>query len=165
MFIFHGNTDVVENPEIRESEYFLDFGTGFYTTTSYEQAKRWAQIKMRRLNKDIGYVARYEFDFESAKQVANIIKFDNADMAWLRFVVGNRKGEPLTGNADMHIGPVADDNVYRSIRLFETGVLDADETVKRLKTELLHDQWTFHTNLMLSFLKFLDYTEIRKEVQ
>ena len=65
----------------------------------------------------------------------------------------------------MHIGPVADDNVYRSIRLFETGVLDADETVKRLKTELLHDQWTFHTNLMLSFLKFLDYTEIRKEVQ
>ena len=28
---------------------------------------------------------------------------------------------------DMHIGPVADDNVYRSIRLFETGVLNAEE--------------------------------------
>ena len=68
-------------------------------------------------------------------------------------------------NTDMHIGPVADDNVYRSIRLFETGVLDADETVKRLKTELLHDQWTFHTDLMLSFLKFLDYTEVHEEVQ
>jgi hypothetical protein len=65
----------------------------------------------------------------------------------------------------MHIGPVADDNVYRSIRLFETGVLDADETVKRLKTELLHDQWTFHTELMLSFLKFIGYTEVHREGQ
>lgn len=29
----------------------------------------------------------------------------------------------------------------------ETGVLDAEETVKRLKTEVLQDQWTFHTEL------------------
>ena len=113
MIVFHGSTDLVESPEIRESEYYLDFGTGFYTTTSYE----------------VGYVARYEFDFEAAKQATNILKFDCADMAWLQFVVGNRRGEPLTGNTDMHIGPVADDNVYRSIRLFETGVLDAEETV------------------------------------
>ena len=48
MIVFHGSTDLVESPEIRESEYYLDFGTGFYTTTSYEQAERWAQIKMRR---------------------------------------------------------------------------------------------------------------------
>ena len=55
-------------------------------------------------------------------------------MAWLQFVVRNRRGETLGNTFDMHIGPVADDNVYRSIRLFETGVLDADETVNRLKT-------------------------------
>ena len=28
----------------------------------------------------------------------------------------------------------------------------ADETVKRLKTEALQDQWTFHTEDMLSFI-------------
>lgn len=64
---------------------------------------------------------------------------------------------------DMHIGPVADDNVYRSIRLFETGVLDAGETVKRLKTEVLQDQWTFHTEKILSFVHFIDSKEIRAE--
>ena len=32
MIVFHGSTDLVESPEIRESEYYLDFGTGFYTT-------------------------------------------------------------------------------------------------------------------------------------
>jgi len=62
MIVFHGSTDLVENPKIRESEYYLDFGIGFYTTTSYEQAERWAQIKMRRLDKNVGFVAKYECD-------------------------------------------------------------------------------------------------------
>ena len=65
--------------------------------------------------------------------------------------------------ADIHIGPVADDNVYRSIRLFETGVLDAEETVKRLKTEVLQDQWAFHTEKLLAFVKFIESKEIREE--
>ena len=84
-------------------------------------------------------------------------------MAWLQFVVRNRRGETLGNTFDMHIGPVADDNVYRSIRLFETGVLDADAPVKRLKTEVLQDQWTFHTKKILSFVHFIDSKEIRAE--
>ncbi len=163
MIIYHGSTELVDKPEIRVSDTYLDFGTGFYTTTSYEQAERWAHIKMRRLNKSIGYVSIYEFDFDAAMSETAVQRFDHADMAWLAFVVGNRKGGSLTGGFDMHIGPVADDNIYRSIRLFETGVLDAEETVKRLKTELLHDQWTFHTNKMLSFLKFIDSKEVHEE--
>ena len=84
-------------------------------------------------------------------------------MDWLRFVTDCRKGVPPTDSADMRIGPVADDNVYRSIRLFETGVLDADETIKRLKTEVLQDQWTFHTPTALSLLRFIRFEEIYKE--
>ena len=79
MILFHGSTDLVEQPEIRESENFLDFGTGFYTTTSYEQAERWARIKMRRNNADVGYVSIYEFDFEKAQKELNIKHFENAD--------------------------------------------------------------------------------------
>ena len=163
MIIYHGSTELVQSPEIRVSDTYLDFGTGFYTTTSYEQAERWARIKMRRQNKDIGYVSIYEFDFDSAQQHTTINRFENADMKWLEFVVRNRRGDNPKRIVDMDIGPVADDNVYRSIRLFETGVLDAEEAVKRLKTELLHDQWTFHTVKMLSFLKFVDYKELKRE--
>lgn len=165
MIIYHGSTELVEKPEIRETETFLDFGAGFYTTTSFEQAERWAHIKMRRQKRAVGYVSIYEFDFDAALLETKIERFDNADMLWLQFVVANRKGELPSAGVDMHIGPVADDNVYRSIRLFETGVLDAEETVKRLKTELLHDQWTFHTGKMLSFLKFIEAKEIHEEVQ
>lgn len=163
MILYHGSTVIVEKPEIRKGEFCLDFGIGFYTTTSLAQAERWAQIKMRRENKDLGYVSVYEFDLGTAQKSTLITRFENADLSWLNFVVNNRKGQSSNDHSDMHIGPVADDNVYRSIRLFETGVLDADETVKRLKTEMLQDQWTFHTDTILQFLKFTSSVEVIRE--
>lgn len=162
MIIYHGSIQLVDKPEIRTGDTFLDFGVGFYTTTSYEQAERWAHIKMRREKSVVGYVSAYEFDFEAAKTETVIKRYDIADMEWLMFVVGNRKGEAPAEAADMHIGPVADDNVYQSIRFFETGIYDAEETVKRLKTEVLHDQWTFHTDKILSYCRFIKATEIRE---
>ena len=161
MKLYHGSTALVKQPEIRTGTTFLDFGAGFYTTTSYEQAERWARIKMRRESAAIGYVASYNFDFDAASGEIAIQTFSSADMEWLQFVVKNRRGLPFEVPADMHIGPVADDNVYQSIRFFETGVFSAEETVKRLKTEVLHDQWTFHTAKALSYCHFEDYKEVR----
>lgn len=161
MILYHGSTDIVNKPEIRKGEVFLDFGAGFYTTTSYEQAERWARIKMRRKNIDIGYVSVYEFNLEKAEKELTIKRFDNADEEWLMFVVNNRKGENVCDNVDMHVGPVADDNVYQSIRLFETGAYDAEYTVKKLKTEVLHDQWTLHTSKILEYLMFIESKEIK----
>lgn len=75
MIIYHGSTVYVEKPEIIVGENFLDFGVGFYTTTSYQQAERWARTKMRRENKDLGYVSIYEFDYEKAKKKRKYINF------------------------------------------------------------------------------------------
>lgn len=161
MILYHGSTELVDVPEIRKGDVYLDFGVGFYTTTSYEQAERWAKIKMRRNNMNTGYVSVYEFDLEKAEQELCIRRFDVADEAWLNFVVNNRKGEVINGDADMHIGPVADDNVYQSIRLFETGAYDAEYTVKKLKTEVLHDQWTLHTDEILKYLTFVEAKDVK----
>lgn len=92
---------------------------------------------------------------------AAIKRFDSADYEWLMFVINNRKGAGADTETNLHIGPVADDNVYQSIRLFETGAYDAEYTVKRLKTEILHDQWTFHTEKILSYCKFVEAKEIK----
>ena len=161
MILYHGSTDIVDKPEIRSSDAFLDFGIGFYMTASFEQAERWARIKMRRKNSDLGYVSIYEFDIEKAKNDIIIKQFDKADEEWLSFVVENRKGIFSDSASDMHIGPVADDNVYKSIRLFETGAYNAEETVKRLKTEVLHDQWTLHSDKALKYLTFIEVKEIK----
>ena len=41
--VYHGSVEEVRNPEIRQSNRSLDYGSGFYTTTSYEQAKKWVE--------------------------------------------------------------------------------------------------------------------------
>lgn len=87
--------------------------------------------------------------------------FEGATEEWLMFVVNNRKGERTDNLADIHVGPVADDNVYQSIRLFETGAYDTEYIVKKLKTEVLHDQWTLHTAEVLQHLTFIEAKEIR----
>lgn len=161
MILYHGSVDLVDKPEIRRGDVYLDFGVGFYTTTSYDQAERWARIKMRRHNAAVGFVSVYEFDMDTASKELFVDRFDTADEKWLAFVVNNRRGEPVEDVKDMHIGPVADDNVYQSIRLFETGAYDAEYTVKKLKTEVLQDQWTLHTDKALSYLKFVEAKEIR----
>ena len=162
MILYHGSVVPVEKPRILEGFRLLDFGQGFYTTRSYEQAERWARTKMKREGKDVGYVSVYEFDDAAAKELLQIREFAQADAQWLRFVVNNRRGTQELPQADIVIGPVADDNVYASIRLFETNVLDEDETIKRLKTETLHDQITFHTDVALAFCKLVEVREIRE---
>ena len=163
MVLYHGSVYLVEKPEIRLGNTFLDFGVGFYTTTSFAQAERWARIKMRRENLPSGYVSIYTFDEMAAQDNICIKRFSSANLEWLLFVAENRRGATAAETVDMHIGPVADDNVYRTIRYFETGVYDAEETVKRLKTEVLHDQVTFHTEKALGFCMYTGCLEIRSE--
>ena len=41
MKLYHGSLEIVEHPRIIEPNRTLDYGRGFYTTTSYEQAEQW----------------------------------------------------------------------------------------------------------------------------
>jgi len=50
--------------------------------------------------------------------------------------------------------------VYATVKLFETGVLDREETIKRLKVETLYDQTLFHTTKSLDFCKYADVQQI-----
>lgn len=45
--LFHGGTEIIRQPEIREPNRTLDFGRGFYLTTSPEQAERWVRSRLR----------------------------------------------------------------------------------------------------------------------
>ncbi len=121
---------------------------------------RWVRIKMRRAGKNISFVSQYDFDYERALDAVSIHTFHQADREWLDFVVSNRKGKTFPDDIDIYIGPAADDTIYSSIQLYETGVLDAEETIKRLKVGKLFDQITFHTETALAFCQFVKATEL-----
>ncbi len=158
MKLYHGSLVIVDSPEIRKSERLLDFGYGFYTTTSLEQAGEWSRKLRVRKNVDRSFIAEYEFDLEEANKALKIMKFEGASVEWLQFVCDNRSGR-CNENYDIVIGPVADDSVYEVVRLYELGMYDIDETVKRLKVEELFDQILFHTDRALKFLKYVGYRE------
>ena len=158
MKVYHGSLVVVEKPEIRVSDRYLDFGYGFYTTMNEEQAIKWAEKQKNRKGTNIGYVSVYDFDIEKAESELKMIRFEKADKEWLDFVFANRKGQ-CQEQYDIVIGPVADDSVYEVVRFYEIGVYDLEETLKRLKIEELYNQVLFHTEKSLTYLKFVGMEE------
>jgi hypothetical protein len=158
MKVYHGSLVVVEKPEIRVGDRYLDFGYGFYTTMNEEQAIKWTEKQKNRKGINIGYVSMYDFDIEKAEAELKIIRFDKADKEWLDFVSVNRKGQ-CQETYDIVVGPVADDGVYEVVRFYEIGVYDLEETLKRLKVEELYNQVLFHTEKSLTYLRFIGTEE------
>lgn len=115
MRLYHGSIMAVRKPAISRGRSKTDFGKGFYTTTSREQAEKWAQIKKNREgnNENIrAIVSVYEFDETLLNSVRyHTMHFDGATVEWLDFVAGNRKGE-ITHDYDIIMGPVANDKLF-----------------------------------------------------
>jgi hypothetical protein len=81
----------------------------------------------------------------------------------LDFITANRRGKDIGDEYDIVIGPVADDNVYSTVKLFETGILNKEEAIRRLKVVELFDQILFHTNQALEFCLFSNYKDLGGE--
>ena len=162
MICYHGSDTIVDVPRILEKKRPLDFGGGFYVTTSKTQAERWAIKVSYRNNTTHRCVNRYEFDLKRAELELNVIRFEVADEKWLNFICDNRSGK-TTGNYDIVIGPVADDRVYRVVVEYENGDVDKETALKKLKTESLCDQILFHTEKALKYLKYVDTEVLENE--
>lgn len=154
MKLYHGSLVVVDEPKILDSNRTLDFGKGFYTTTSYDQAFKWVKRKLDNTH-SVGFVSVYELDPMLLKDL-KVMHFDAPNDEWLDFVMSNRTKRDFIHDYDIIIGPVANDRVYAAFALFESGVLDKAELIKTLKTYKLVDQVLFHTEKALALLSFIE---------
>ncbi len=89
MIVYHSSTLSVEYPDISFSRNFLDFGKGFYLTSIYDQAVKYAQQFKRR--KKQAWLSTYELVFNPADW--KILKFDSYNREWLQFVSKCRAGQ------------------------------------------------------------------------
>jgi hypothetical protein len=158
MELYHGGKETVEQPRIIVPGDFrtTDFGHGFYTTSQYEQAKKWVLIKRSRGQTDGGFVSVFEVpdDLLHNPRLKRLV-FHSADKSWLEFVLNNRTHVDFIHDFDLAAGPVANDRVYVALSLFEEGLLDFDETIRRLKSYQLVNQILFHTKKSLGELTFV----------
>ena len=152
MKLYHGSNLVVNSPRILTNLRALDFGAGFYLTSSKEQARKWAKAVARRRGEGDSTVNIYELE-ESFRSRLNILEFSTANAEWLDFVVQNRK-EKRVSSYDLVIGPVANDSTLPVIDDYMDGKYDKEEAVKRLLPQKLTDQYAFLTEKAISFLTF-----------
>lgn len=156
MKLFHGSIEIVSSPEIRIPSRTLDYGNGFYTTTSHQQAEDWVRRRMSERKASCGYINVYEFDRDIALKDLNCLVFETPTTEWVDFVMNNRTQRNYTHNYDIVYGPVANDRVYAAFALFEGGFLDKENLIAELKTYKLVDQYLFHTEKALQALKYID---------
>lgn len=154
MKLYHGSTVEVRKPSLRPGRANADFGKGFYTTSNPEQADRWAHIKQEREEAPRAIVSVYDFDETLLENPdLNIRHFTGADEAWLYFVTDCRKSRGH--DFDLVLGPVANDKVFTTVNLFESGVLSAEAAILQLKAYKTYDQLSFHTAKAIGALRFV----------
>ena len=159
MRLYHGSNVAVPRPEVLNSDRKLDFGVGFYLTSSLEQAERWARLVVDRRGGGRLVVTVYEID-EAQLSTLRVRRFEKANRQWLNFVVANRESQIEDQKWDVVIGPVANDRTMPVIRLFMAKVYTAAETLRRLLPQNLHDQYTFKTVEALQRLQFKECVEL-----
>ena len=158
MTLYHGSLEIVEKPQILQANRPLDFGTGFYTTTSLQQARRWVKLRMEQSQASVGFINIYEY---TPKSDLRTRLFRSANEAWVDFVHANRTIQDYNHDYNIVTGPVANDNVYLSFNLYESGIITKRELIRRLKTYKLVDQLLFHTERSLDTLEYVGNKEVR----
>lgn len=158
MKLYHGSLEIVEHPRIIEPNRTLDYGRGFYTTTSYEQAEQWVR-RRRSPEHTIGYVNVYELPEVLPTSISQL-KFDKPTEVWVDFVMKNRTQRDFNHDYDIVYGPVANDRVYAAFALYESDLLSKEGLIHELKAYKLVDQFLFHTEKSLEYLNFIGAKEI-----
>lgn len=162
MKLYHGSTVTVKKPNIQRGRKTTDFGKGFYTTSDFEQAKKWAILKQNREQSKKAVVSVYEVPDNISDMELSVLRFNGATKEWLEFVVDNRRGKG-NNTYDLIMGPVANDQLYATIRLYEQGVITANAAIEMLKTHRLFDQLSFHTADVIPLLKFTEAIEVQAQ--
>lgn len=174
MTLYHGSYVAVPEIDLGKCNRGLDFGRGFYTTTSYEQALSFVAMSVKRNIKagripadygvDNGRISAYKLYLDPDLKVKI---FTDADIEWLHYVAANRKKQlfpellsQLSG-FDIICGKIADDDTARVLASYVNGVYGIPGTketdgfvIRSLLPDRLKDQICFKTEQAVSFLKF-----------
>ena len=150
MIVYHGSSEIVKKPDVFHSYRALDFGKGFYVTTNYEQAQRWARRKADLYHKDKAYVNIYEMAEDNT--LLKVKTFPEDLFEWIDFVCRCRDGKTDYQTYDIIKGKVANDKVFRVVDLYRTGIWDKERAIHEIKVYPGYDQIAFISQIAIDKL-------------
>ena len=160
--VYHGGTEIIENPKVDYGRTNLDFGPGFYMTDLSLQAKDWARIMGEERDKD-PIINIYHLRQKDLLSTCKYKIFNSYDEEWLDFITQCRLGKFPWKKYDYIEGGIADDRVINTVRLYMTGYISAKEALTRLKFFKPNNQiCILNQQICDRYLKFIGYEDIKK---
>jgi hypothetical protein len=162
MKLFHGTNTIIEKPRILIPNRALDFGAGFYLTSDFTQAARWAKLVVLRTGGGVPLVHEYCFDRDNLNEL-KVKRFESVSKEWLDFVCDHRLDIYKGDDFDLVIGPVANDRTMRVVQAY-MGATDRDlyapVALNDIRADKLSDQYVFRSERALDALRLLDVREV-----
>ena len=155
--LYHGTAKMFQYFDLRYAKMFKDFGKGFYLTTNFMQAQKWAQQKADREKSSITYIYQYKIKYASLQEY-KILELLQYDEKWLDFIADCRIDGKET-DYDIIYDKMADNrgkNISQILDKYKKGIISASDAVFsiRWKTEKEEkaDQYCFKTQKALKIL-------------
>ena len=175
LMLYHGSYTEVSVIDLRKCSEGLDFGKGFYVTSSQKQAISYVPSSVRKakrrevvpksFDESDGRISIYRYHMASD---LSIHYFEDADAEWLHYAACNRSKvlfpelRKKYATVDIISGKVADDvtavtlNNYVAGAYGVPGTVQADRiAIELLEPERLTDQFCFRTARAIRTLEFL----------
>ena len=115
MKLYHTGTEAIPCPDIRRGRVNADFGQGFYMTPDEDFTWRWARRD--------AVVNMYELDLSGLE----VRRFTRSP-EWFEYIYHNRRARD-TVNADVVIGPIANDTIFDSFGIISSGYLKTKDAL------------------------------------
>ena len=144
--LYHTGFSEIQNPDVQYGRKNADFGQGFYTSADEEFTRRWART--RRGEDTILNI--YELDLSGL----NVHRFER-DPAWFAYIYGNRNRKPDLLQADVIIGPIANDTIYDTLGITTSGFLTEEQSLELLMLGPVYYQTALKTEKAVRQLKWL----------
>lgn len=145
MILYHTSIVEVREPDTLHSREDIDFGRGFYLTTIYDQALKYAQRFLRRRQPAVLNIYEFEYDPNEWK----IKTFQSYDHEWLDFISKCRDGRD-DSDYDLVVGGIANDEVFATLEDYFSGKIDTDKALGLLKYSKPNNQYCIRSQAMLN---------------
>ena len=153
MILYHGGTDIIKKPVIKERFAGRDFGNGFYSTDNRSQAEKWAK-RQGRIRNQAAVLNVYEFDIDRARQNLKIKLFMDYSNEWLDLIINCRKNPSYIHGFDIVYGKIANDDVGETVQAVLDGLMPFDFALQKLKFMPSNSQYCFCPGNSLDYINF-----------
>ena len=162
MILYHGTNINIDKIDLNKCAPYKDFGKGFYTTTTFDQAKAMAVRKSRIFGGQPCIISYNAPDNLLDLKEINIKVFPSTSKEWAVFIINNRNRDfkdfssaecNVDNKYEIVFGPVANDTLTTLIRQYQRGYIDSEILLKEMQYTAPSNQYSFHSQKAIGLLK------------